>query len=157
MIVPLAILRSSDWEWALLFHVLGAFLVVGAIATVVALAVAAERSPAVEEAAALRTWTLRTVLFAVLPSYLLMRVAAEWVRSEDPFPDDLTWLSVGYIVTDAGVPLLIALAVLAWLGARKTRRDRTLRPLTARIALGIATVYLVALVVAAWAMTTKPT
>ena len=155
--MPLAILRSNDWEWALLFHVLGAFLVVGAFATVVALAVAAERTQVVEDAATLRSLTLRTVLFAVIPSYLLMRVAAEWVRSEDPFPDDLAWLSVGYIVTDAGIIVLVLLAILAWLAARRTRRDGTLRPLSARIGLAIAAIYLVALLVATWAMTTKPT
>ena len=157
MNLPLAILRSADWEWALLFHVLGAFLVVGAIAAVVALALAAERSEAVDEAAALRTLALRVLLLAVLPSYVLMRVTAEWVRSEDPYPDDLTWLGIGYIVTDVGVPLLVVVTILAWLGARRTRRDGTLHPLTARIALALAGIYLLALLVAAWAMTTKPT
>ena len=155
--MPLAILRSSDWEWALLVHVLGAFLTVGAIAAVVWIAVAAERSSRVEDAAALRTLALRTLLFVALPAFVVMRVSAEWVRSEAPYPDDLTWFGIGYIVTDAGVPLLVIVTILAWLGARRTRRDGMLHPLTARIALALAAVYLLALLVAAWAMTAKPT
>ena len=153
---PLAILRSADWEWALLFHVLGAFVLVGGLAAVVAVAAVAERADRADDAGTLRTLGLRTLVFAVLPAFVLMRLTAEWVRSEDPFPDEETWIGIGYMVADLGVPILIAVTVLAWLGARATRQGKALHPLTARIALALAAVYLIALLIAAWAMTAKP-
>jgi uncharacterized membrane protein len=155
----LALVRSGAWEWALLFHVLGAFLTIGGMTLVSAVALAAGRSGSLE----LRRLTFRALLVVVLPAFVLMRVAAEWVRSEDPFPDDLGWLGVGYIVTDAGVVLLLAMLVLGWLNARAARRAEPRdhaaaprAPFTTRILAVLAPLYLLALLVAVWAMTTKP-
>jgi hypothetical protein len=151
-----AILRSGAWEWALFFHVLGAFVLVGSIVLVAVAAVASLRGETPESAVTLRRVGLRTLLFFVVPSYLLTRLTAEWVRAEDVFPDETTWIDIGYMVTDAGLILLIALLVLGWLSLRQVRRGASVRSVLARAYAVVAPVYLVALLVAVWAMTTKP-
>jgi hypothetical protein len=135
----LALVREGAWEWALFFHVTGSLVLIGSLGLFVA-----------ASASGLTRLAFRTVLLAVIPSFVLMRVSAEWVRSEDPFPDDLDWIDLGYVISDAGVVVLVALAVLAFFGARGRR-------FAARAQAVVAPLYLVALLVAVWAMTTKPT
>jgi hypothetical protein len=153
----LAIVRpDSMWEVALLFHVLGALALIGGVALVSAASVGALRTPTLERALALRRVALRGMLLVVIPAFVIMRLAAEWVRSADPFPDDLAWVELGYVISDFGVIVLVALAVLAWLAVRATGRGGR-APVTGQIQAVLAPLYLVALLVAVWAMTTKPT
>ncbi len=151
----LALVRSGNWELALFFHVLGALLLIGGMALVVTAAFAAERTHEPTGTLALRRLTWRTLLLLVLPSFIVLRATAEWVRTEDGFADDLTWINVGYIVTDAGVLVLIALLILGWRGARTAARG-DVHGVSGRVLLVLASLYLVALLVATWAMTTKP-
>jgi hypothetical protein len=151
----LALMRSGTWEWALFFHVLGALLLIGSMIVVVAAAVGAARGNRPDGALELRRLTWKTLVLLVLPSFILMRGTAEWVRSEDGFADDATWISVGYIVTDAGVIVMLALLFLGWRSARSAARGE-LRAVSGRILSVLAPLYLVALLVAMWAMTTKP-
>ena len=152
--MPLAILRTPDWETSLFFHVLGAMLLVGSLVVVVtALLVAWRRDDRDQEVPATR-FAFRALLFAVLPSFILMRVAAEWVQNESPFDDDAGWIGVGYITSDLGVPLFIIATVLSGLGLRRLGRDGG--PTLGRIAALVAAIMLGAFVVAIWAMTTKP-
>jgi hypothetical protein len=137
--LTLALIRDGTWEWALFFHVTGALVLIGALALFVAATFGG-----------LRRLAFRTMLFAVIPSFILMRGSAEWVRSEDPFQDELDWLTIGYLISDAGVIVVIALAVLAWLSSRRGAG------IAARIQAVLGPAYLVALLVAVWAMTTKP-
>jgi hypothetical protein len=152
----LAILRTGAWEWALFFHVLGALLLVGSVLMVSVAAVASLRSQTAEPAVALRRVGFRTLAFVVVPSYLLTRLTAEWVRSEDAFPDDMAWIDIGYIVTDSGLILLVALLVLGWFSLRQVRGGASARTVLARAYAVVAPLYLVALLVAVWAMTAKP-
>jgi hypothetical protein len=135
----LAIVRDGAWEWALFVHVAGALVLIGSLGLFVA-----------ASAAAMTRLAFRTILLAVIPSFILMRLSSEWVRSEDPFPDDQDWIDLGYVISDAGVVVLVALAVLAFFGARGRRF--ALRAQTV-----VAPLYLVALLVAVWAMSAKPT
>jgi hypothetical protein len=151
-----ALVRPDNWEWPLLFHVLGAFVTIGAMSVVVVAALGAERAERPAASAALRRLTFRALLLAVLPAFILMRVAAEWVRSEDGFGDDTTWIGIGYVVTDAGALMLLALLLLGWRSARGASRGARDTPLSGRILAGLAPLYLLALLVATWAMTTKP-
>jgi hypothetical protein len=84
-----------------------------------------------------------------------MRGAAEWVASEEDVPDDVTWINIGYMVTDIGLLVLIAVTVLTGLAGRRARRGDEpgglVRPATALTVLLIA-----AYAVALWAMTAKP-
>lgn len=151
----LALVRDGAWEWSLLFHVLGALLLTGSLVLVTILAVVGRRHTEAEGTLAWRRYTFRTLLFLVVPSYLLMRIAAEWVRSEDAFPDDQAWVGVGYVVTDVGLLLLLALLAAAWWSTRQARRGVASR-VAPRIVMTIAPFYLVALLVAVWAMSAKP-
>jgi hypothetical protein len=150
-----AIRPDAGWEWALLFHVLGALLLIGGVALVSVASVGALRTPVLARALALRRVALRGMLLLVIPAFIVMRVAAEWVRSEDPFDDAAAWIDIGYVISDAGVIVLVLLAILAWLGVRATIRGH-LAPVAGRIHALLAPLYLVALLVAVWAMTTKP-
>jgi hypothetical protein len=96
----------------------------------------------------------RTLLFAAIPSWIIMRGGAQWIFSEeglddvDPAP---AWIDIGFITSEASFLLLLAGTVCTGIAARRARGGG-LR--TATLALvGIA---LLAYVVAIWAMTTKP-
>ena len=77
-----------------------------------------------------------------------MRVGAQWILSRENLEDDSPgWVGVGFIVSDAGILVLLALTVLGWLALRRTR----VAPWFA----GLASIYLVALGVAWFAMSAK--
>ena len=147
-----AAVRPDEWNLPLLVHVLGAMVFVGVLAAVAVVLTVAARSD--DRAGALRM-AFRTLLIGGLPSYIVMRGAAEWVASEEDVPDDLAWINIGYMVTDVGLLVLIAITVLAGLAARRARRGDEpgglVRPATVLTLLLIA-----AYAVALWAMTTKP-
>ena len=147
----LAAIRPSHWELPLFLHVAGAMLLVGAIAVVVTtLAVALRNGEGVE---VLTRLAYRTLLIGVLPAYVLMRVGAEWIASEEGVPDDLDWIGIGYGVADGGLLLTLIAAVLAW---RAARRGATGPGGVGRAVFVLGAVLIVAYAVAIWAMATKP-
>jgi hypothetical protein len=150
--MSLAAIRPDEWNLPLLVHVLSAMVFVGLLAAVAVVLAVAARSD--DRAAALRL-AFRTLLIGALPAYIVMRGAAEWIASEEDVPDDLTWINIGYMVTDIGLLVLIAITVLAGLAARRTRRGDEpgglVRPATV-----LTLVLIAAYAVALWAMATKP-
>jgi hypothetical protein len=148
----LAAVRPDEWNLPLLVHVLSAMVFVGLLAVVAVVLAVAARSD--DRAAALRL-AFRTLLIGALPAYIVMRGAAEWIASEEDVPDDLTWINIGYMVTDIGLLVLIAITVLAGLAARRVRRGDEpgglVRPATV-----LTLVLIAAYAVALWAMATKP-
>ncbi len=154
--MTLALLRSPGWEWALLFHVVGALLLVGGMTLVTVVAVRGTLSAASERAVALRRLGLRAMLFLVIPSFLLTRISGEWVRSQDAFPDDQAWIDIGYTVTEPGALIIAAATLLAWRATRTAERTGSTTSLSGRLFAVLPALYLVALLVAVWAMTTKP-
>lgn len=141
----LAIVRPDSWNFPLFLHVLGAAAVTGATAAAFVAAASSQRWPW------LRGVVLKTMLAAVIPAWLLMRLGGAWADSREPIGDDSTWLGIGYIVGDGGVVLLLAAAILSWVGVR--RPDRGWPP---KAVAGIAGVYFLALLVAMFAMSGKP-
>jgi len=137
-----ALVRPESWNFPLFLHVLGAMVLVGAVA---ATAIAAGRGTV------LRGIAFRTMLFLVLPAWVLMRLAGQWIDSRENPSDDATWVGIGFVVGDAGLVVLIGTAVLAWWAYRHPERSWP-----GRAVAGVASLYLVALLVAMWAMTTKP-
>ena len=103
-----ALVRPDSWNLPLFLHVLGATVLVGAIGATVLIAV---RAPA------LRRLLVRTIGFLVLPAWVLMRFAGQWIDSRENVPGDPAWLGVGFIVGDAGLVLLVVMALIAWWGA----------------------------------------
>ena len=147
----LAAIRPSHWELPLFLHVAGAMLLVGAMVVVVAtMAVALRNGEGVE---VLTRLAYRTLLIGVLPAYVLMRVGAEWIASEEGVPDDLDWIGIGYGVADGGLLLTLIAAVLAW---RAARRGATGPGGVGRAVFVLGAVLIVAYAVAIWAMATKP-
>ena len=141
----LAILRPDSWNFPLFLHVLGAMVVTGATAAAFIAAVASRRWPW------LRLVVARTLMLAVFPAWLVMRLAGQWIDSKENIPGDPGWLGVGFLVGDAGFVLLIVAMIL---GAVSVRRPQRSWPIGA-VAV-ITGVYFVALVVAMVAMTGKP-
>jgi hypothetical protein len=118
--VILAMLRPGSWDLPLFLHVFGAILVFGTTGTL-AIAGFATRRNAEHDLLIARTlaWTF---VLGVLPTWLLMRIGAEWIRSKE-FPNggEPGWVGVGYIVSDGTPALLIVTGILAWLSLRRGR------------------------------------
>lgn len=141
----LALLRPDSWDFPLFLHVLGAVVLVGAAA---ATALAASRAG---QSLLLRRVAFGTLLVVAIPAWVLMRVAGQWIESKEEIEGDPTWLGIGYIVGDVGLVILVVTTVIGWWS---TRRPERLWPAQAVAAL--ATLYLIALLVAMWAMSGKP-
>lgn len=140
-----AIIRESSWNLPLFLHVLGAMTVTGATAAAFVCAVSERRWPW------LRLVLARTLLLATFPAWILMRLGGAWEDSRSPIGDNAGWLGVGYIVADAGFVLLIVAIILAAVGVRRPQRNWPVRAVAV-----ITGLYLVALLVAMFAMTGKP-
>jgi hypothetical protein len=152
----LAAIRPDEVNFPLLLHVLGAMLLVGSLVAVGAALLAARRRADEVEAAGLTRFGLWTLISGVFPSYVLMRIGAQWTESEENLPDDFeaSWLDIGYITADVGALLILISIVLSVIGLRQLRAGRG-RGLATAVG-AIALLLLAAYVVAVWAMTAKP-
>ncbi len=150
----IAAIRPDDVNLPLLLHVLGAMLLVGALFAVALATAIGWRRPG--DTAGLTRFALRTLLIGVLPSYILMRVGAQWTEAAQDYPDgfDPAWLGIGYITADAGLLLILISIVLAVVGLRRLRRGSGVG--FGRAVGVISILLLVAYLVAVWAMTAKP-
>jgi hypothetical protein len=140
-------------DLALFTHVLGAMVLVGGL-----LAGASVITFARDEARLLRLgyWTLVAV---ALPGYVLMRIGAQWIYSEqgwDDLPDDAepTWLGIGWIVADLGALLVLIALIIGGIGVRRLRGGKGAGLVKA--AMVVAWIVLAAALVAVWAMAGKP-
>ena len=123
--------------WPLFLHILGAMTLYGTIITAILLA-------ATRRAAA----TFTTLLIAI-PCYVLLRVFAQVIYSDEDFAKDPTWVGIGFMASDIGLLLLlITIGVTYWW-------KRSGKPVAGRISLGLSAVYLVLLTVAMLAMSGK--
>jgi cytochrome bd-type quinol oxidase subunit 1 len=144
-----ALIRPDSWDLPLFFHVLGATLTFGAIVTMAIVGFAGARQDS-ERALWLRRLAFRIGLLVLVPSFLLMRIAGQWIADKE-FPDKGPgWLDVGFIVTEPGAVLVLVMLILAWLGSRR-RESRV-----AVVVPWLATIYIVALGIAWFAMSAKP-
>jgi hypothetical protein len=148
----IAAIRPDEVNFPLLLHVLGAMLLVGTVfAVAIGLFLGWRRADP-----ALDRFGLLTLLVGVLPSYVLMRIGAQWTESEENLPDDFeaAWLDTGYVIADLSVPVLVVSAILAGFGLRRLRAGGGSS--LARSVGVIAVLLLAAYLVAVWAMTAKP-
>jgi hypothetical protein len=147
----LAVLRPDDFDLPLFLHVLGAMVLVGGLlagASALAFARGEERS------LRLGYWSLLAVS---LPGWILMRVGADWIYSEegwDEAGDDPGWLAAGAIIGDLGGLVLLVALILGGVGVYRLRAGKGSGLLKATLVLSL--VLLAAYVVAVWAMTGKP-
>jgi hypothetical protein len=148
-----AALRPDAWNFPLLLHVLGATTLVAVLAAAAVVLTVSLRAD--DRTAAVR-FAFRTLLIGAIPSYLVMRVGAEWIASKEHLEDsDASWIGIGYSVADGGLLLLIVMTTLAGLAVRRARRGGEPRMLV-RWTTGLTLLLIVAYGVALWAMTTKP-
>jgi hypothetical protein len=148
-------IRPDDWNLPVLLHVAGAMALVAAITVVAVVFVQGWRTADAGAAASLQRFGARTLLFAVLPSFLVMRFAAQWAVSREGLDDsEASWLGIGYAVGDIGALVLLVTIIIANIGARRAR-DGGMSVLT-KIATALSLLLIVAYLVAVWAMTAKP-
>jgi hypothetical protein len=146
----LAILQPPSGNLPLFLHVLGSTLTFGSTITVALLGFAALRAEP-ERRMFLRRLLFRIGLIVLLPSWILMRAAAQWIDSKEfPHGHEPGWVNVGFLVTDIGALLVLVLLILAWLASRKPASR------VAAVVPWLASVYVVALGVAWFAMSAKP-
>ena len=152
----LGAIRPDDWNLPLFLHVLGAMTLVGAVVLVVASLAFARGG---DSAAGLRL-AYRSLLFAVIPSWIVMRVGGQWIASKEGL-DDLdeppAWIDIGFLTSEPTLLLLIAATVCAGVAARRARDGggRGFGGLN-KTALVLVAITLAAYVLALWAMSTKP-
>jgi hypothetical protein len=141
----LALLRPDSWDFPLFLHVLGAIVLVGATA---ATALAASHAG---DSLLLRRVAFGTLVAVAIPAWVLMRLAGQWIESKEDIEGDPTWLGIGYVVADIGLVILVVTTVIGWWSTRRPARRWPARAVTA-----LASLYLIALLVAMWANTGKP-
>ncbi len=150
----IAAVRPAEWNVPLLLHVLGAMLLLGALSSAAYLLLV----PREGDAIALRRFGYWTLLAGALPSFLLMRLAAQWIYDEEGFAgdDDPLWIGIGYILGDGGALALLIALVLGGIGIRRLRTSDGARRGLTTAAGWLAVLLVAAYVVAVWAMTAKP-
>ena len=154
----LAATRPTEWDFPLFLHVLGAAILVGGLLTAVGMQVLAWSRRGPGDLVAYSRGGFWALLTVALPGWVLMRFAAEWIRSKEGWngDNDPSWLGVGYLVADVGFIVLLLTILLAGFGVRRVRRPGATANTLGRIATPLATILLIAYFVAVWAMTAKP-
>jgi len=149
------LIRPDSWNFPLFLHIAGAMLVTASVVVAVAALLLAWRATG-EERAAITRFGFRTLLYAGIPSYFLMRLAAEWIRSRENISTDNGpgWVGIGYNTADLGGFLILLATILTGVGMRRLRGGGGAG--LAKIGTVLATLVIALYVIAIWAMTTKP-
>ncbi|HUQ21965.1 MAG TPA: hypothetical protein VM049_03030 [Gaiellaceae bacterium] len=149
----LASIRPDSINIALLVHVAGAMALVGSLVTASTAALIGWR----DEANMLSRLAYKTLLYVALPSYIVMRVGAQWTYAKEKLDDlpDQTWVDIGFITSDLGGLLLLIALIVGGVGLRRSRTGGGRGLLQASSV--IATLLVAAYIVAIWAMGAKPT
>ena len=128
-------------------HVFGALALFGGALTVVIVSLAALRIPA--HALLLRRIAFWTTLVLMVPAWILMYFGGYWLLSHEGLDEStLGWAEAGIHLAEVAAALTIILLILSWLARRRPR----LGPWLA----GVATLYALALAVAWFFMSAKP-
>ena len=146
--------RTDATKFWLFVHILGAMVTVGTLTLCLVSLAGAWRTGS----QALSRLGFRVLVWGAVPAFLVMRIAAQIVLNKEGLDSDeidLTWVNIGFTVTDFGVVLLIAAAVMGRLASRRTEEGGG-NSVWTRVTLGLVSVLVIAYLVAVWAMTTKP-
>jgi hypothetical protein len=149
------LIRPDSWNLPLFVHVAGAMAVMAALFTAVGSLVLAWRASG-EQRAAITRFGFRTLLYAGIPAYFVMRIGAEWIYSKEYSGDnDPGWIGIGYGTADLGGILILLATILTGLGMRRLRSGGGGGGM-AKAGTLLATLVVALYVIAIWAMTTKP-
>jgi len=143
----LAAIRSGSVNLPLFLHVVGAMLLAGAVGATAILGIAGWKG---ERRALLSTLAFRTLALVVIPSYVLMRIGAQWTLSAGDYDEDAGWVGMGFGVADLGVLLLLVTLGIGWWARRRGGGWQ------ARVVTVLLSVYLILLVATAWVMSAQP-
>jgi cytochrome b561 len=151
----LAIIRPGSWNFPLFLHIAGAMLLVASLVIALySIRIARERGdqPAAQ-------FAYRVLWRFTLPSFIVMRVGAQWIVSKEKLEDSNdAWIGIGFTTSDLGLLLLIIGIVLTGLVARRAKQGTSVAGAGQLRAAGIlAGLLVLAYIVTIWAMTTKPT
>jgi hypothetical protein len=146
-------------ETALLLHILGASILVGGLITALSFQLVGWARETPGGAAMLARYGFFSLLVLAVPGWILMRVGAQWIWSEEGWDDvdsEPAWLGIGWITGDAGGLLILIAVILAGLGARRLRQSGGTSSGLVRFATVLTAIALVAYVITVWAMSAKP-
>ena len=151
-----SVTRPDSWDLPLFVHILGAMLLVGGLTLSAVSLIGAWRSGS----AALTKLGFMSLFYGALPGYVVMRAGAQWIAHKEGLDNDnvdLSWINIGFSVSDLGFVLLVVSLIIGGISVRRINRGEGGTPsVSARIATGLISVFLLACLVAVWAMTTKP-
>jgi hypothetical protein len=149
----LALIRPDDWAIPLFVHILGAMVLVGALTLAAVSLIVAWRSGS----GPLTRLGFMSIFYGAIPGWIIMRGGAQWIAHKEGLENsDLSWIGIGFTMSDLGFVLLIVLLVIGGLVVRRINRDESGPWISARIATGLVSLLLIGYLVAVWAMTTKP-
>ena len=146
-------------ETALLLHILGASILVGGLIAALTFQLVGWARETPGGAAMLARYGFFSLLVLAVPGWILMRVGAQWIWSEEGWDDvdsEPAWLGIGWITGDAGGLLILIAVILAGLGARRLRQGGGTSSGLVRFATVLTAIALVAYVITVWAMSAKP-
>jgi hypothetical protein len=153
----LAVTRPDSWDLPLFVHILGAMILVGALTLSAVSLIAAWRNGS----APLTKLGFMSLFYGAIPGYILMRGGAQWIAHKEGLDNDdvdLSWINIGFSVSDLGFVLLVVALVIGGITVRRINRGEGGTPnVSARVATGLISLFLIACLVAVWAMTVKPT
>jgi hypothetical protein len=148
--------RPDSWDFPLFVHILGAMVLVGALTLSTIALIAAWRSGS----APLTKLGFMSLFYGAIPGYIVMRGGAQWIAHKEGLDNDkvdLSWVNIGFSVSDLGFVLLVVSLVIGGIAVRRVNRGEGGTPsVSVRIATGLVSIFLLACLVAVWAMTTKP-
>jgi hypothetical protein len=149
-----SVTRPDSWDLPLFVHILGAMILVGGLTLSAISLIAAWRSGS----AALTKLGFMSLFYGALPGYVVMRAGAQWIAHKEGLEDsDVSWIGIGFGVSDMGFVVLVISLIIGGIAVRRIKRGEGGAPtVSARIATGLVSLFLVACLVAVWAMTTKP-
>jgi hypothetical protein len=148
----LAAIRPDAWNLPLFLHLLSALVLVGAL-VMVAVSLAGASSGG---ATGVRLG-YRGLLLAALPAWIVMRLSAQWLLSEENLDEESPgWVDIGFMTSESTLLLLIVATVCAGVATRRAGRGAEPGTVLGRVALVLVAIALIAYLVVIWAMTTKP-
>jgi hypothetical protein len=152
--VTLLLIRPDSWNLPLLLHVGGAMALVASVSIAAVAFLQGWRSTG-DSAASLKRFGARTLLYGAIPSYFVMRIAAEWILSKEGLENsNAAWIGDGFAAADGGGLLLLITTIIANIAVRRGP-DSGLGKL-AKVGASLSVILIAIYVFAIWAMTTKP-
>jgi hypothetical protein len=155
-VLAVTLTRPDAWNFPLFVHLLGAFVLVGAVV----LALSSLAGAWANGNPSLLRLSYKAISWVAIPAWVVMRLGAEWIADKEGLTGDgidVSWINIGYSIAEPTLLLLIIAAVLTRMGATRSEAASGSGAGFDKAATVIVSICLIALLIAIWAMTTKPT